>query len=223
MKRKCAKIAYDMIKDHMTVGLGGGSTVALLIEKQEKNPKQIMAVTPSADTMELCLSHHIPLLPLEAVEQVDIAFDGCDEADEKLHALKSCGGIHTKEKIIAAMAKDYVLLADETKFHETLPFRYPVTVEVIRSARAFVKKTLMEMGAEVVERKTDKKAGLVISDDGHYLMEASFSEVKNIETLNAALNEVPGIVEHGLFCGVVTKVIVAGRDKCKIVDRRNEK
>ena len=79
------------------------------------------------------------------------------------------------------------------------------------------------MGAEVVERKTDKKAGLVISDDGHYLMEASFSEVKNIETLNAALNEVPGIVEHGLFCGVVTKVIVAGRDKCKIVDRRNEK
>lgn len=223
MKRKCAKLAYDMIKDGMIVGLGGGSTVGLLIEELEKNPKQITAVTPSADTMELCLARHIPLLPLEAVEQVDIAFDGCDEVDENLHALKSCGGIHTKEKVVAAMAKNYVLLADETKYFTTLPFGYPLTIEVVRSARAFVKKKLTEMGAKVVERKSEQKAGLVISDDGHYLMEASFSQIENIEELNTALDAVPGIVEHGLFCGVVTKVIVTGRDGFKIVDRRKER
>lgn len=223
MKRKCAKLAYDMIQDGMIVGLGGGSTVALLIGELENNPKQIQAVTPSADTMELCLAHHIPLLPLEAVEQVDIAFDGCDEVDENLHALKSCGGIHTKEKIVAAMAKEYVLLADETKYFDSLPFGYPLTIEVVRSARAFVKKTLTEMGATVTERKADKKAGLVISDDGHYLMEATFSSVENVEELNAALNNVPGIVEHSLFSGVVTKAIVTGQDGFKIVDRSSKK
>lgn len=223
MKRKCAKLAYDMIKDGMVIGLGGGSTVGLLIEELEKNPKQITAVTPSADTMELCLAHHIPLLPLEAVEQVDLAFDGCDEVDENLHALKSCGGIHTREKIVAAMAKEYVLLADETKYFATLPLSYPLTIEVVRSARAFVKKTLTEMGAKVVERKADQKAGLVISDDGHYLMEARFSQIENIDRLNAALCAVPGIVEHGLFCGVVTKAIVTGRDGFKIIDKENEK
>lgn len=221
MKRACAKLAYDMIEDGMIVGLGGGSTVALLIEELEKQPKQIKAVTPSNDTLELCLSHHIPLLPLEAVEQVDIAFDGCDEVDEHLHALKSCGGIHTKEKIVAAMAKDYVLLADETKYFSTLPFCYPITIEVIRSARAFVKKMLTDMGAQVKERKADKKAGFVISDDGNYLMEATFSHVEDIEGLDQTLNHMPGIVEHGLFTDVVTKVIVTGQDGFKIVDRRD--
>lgn len=219
MKRKCAKLAYDMIKDGMIVGLGGGSTVALLIEELEKHPKEIKAVTPSNDTLELCLAHHIPLLPLEAVEEVDIAFDGCDEVDEHLHALKSCGGIHTKEKIVAAMAKDYVLLADETKYFHTLPFAYPITIEVIRSARAFVKKKLTDMGAQVKERKADQKAGLVISDDGHYLMEATFSHVEDIEELDMTLNHIPGIVEHGLFTDVVTKAIVTGQDGFKIVDR----
>ena len=124
MKRKCAKIAYDMIKDHMTVGLGGGSTVALLIEKLEKNPKQIMAVTPSDDTMELCLSHHIPLLPLEAVEQVDIAFDGCDEADEKLHALKSCGGIHRKRKSLQPWQRTMCFWQTKPKFMR--PYRFAI-------------------------------------------------------------------------------------------------
>ena len=109
---------------------------------------------------------------------MDIAFDGCDEVDENLRALKSCGGIHTKEKIVAAMAKEYVLLADETKYFDSLPFEYPLTIEVVRSARAFVKKTLTEMGAIVTERKADKMAGLVISDDGHYLMETVFSKEK---------------------------------------------
>lgn len=112
---------------------------------------------------------------------MDIAFDGCDEVDENLHALKSCGGIHTKEKIVSAMAKEYVLLTDETKYFDSLPFGYPLTIEVVRSARAFVEK------------------------------------------LNAALNNMPGIVEHSLFCGVATKAIVTNQDGFKIVDRSSKK
>ena len=128
MKRTCAKKAFELVKDGMTVGLGGGSTVGFLIEELEAAGTKIWAVTPSQDTMELCIKHHIPVMPLEMIDHVDIAFDGCDELDVELNALKSCGGIHVREKIVAAMATDYVLLGDENKYHDKLEFAYPVTV-----------------------------------------------------------------------------------------------
>ena len=122
MKQKCAKRAYEMIQDKMTVGLGGGSTVALLIREIAGGEKQIRAVTPSQDTMDLCVGYGIPVQPLEMTSRIDIAFDGCDEVDRELNALKSCGGIHTREKIMAAMADEYILLADEGKLKEKLEF-----------------------------------------------------------------------------------------------------
>ena len=134
MKQKCAEQAFEMIRDKITVGLGGGATVALLIRKIAGSGKQIRAVTPSQDTMELCMEYGIPVQPLEMTERIDIAFDGCDEVDRDLNALKSCGGIHTREKIMAAMADEYILLADENKFREKLEFNFPVTVEVMRPA-----------------------------------------------------------------------------------------
>ena len=174
MKKKCAQKALEMIENGMIVGLGGGSTVALLIEEIEKHRKRIQAVTPSRDTLRLCIQHHIPVLPLELTEETDLAFDGCDELDAELNALKSCGGIHTQEKIAACMAKEYVLLADEGKYHETLTFSYPVTVEVLPPAYACVKKCLEQMGAVVTERRSAQKAGVLVSDYGNYLLEAKF-------------------------------------------------
>ena len=112
MKQKCAKKAMELIHDGMVIGLGGGSTVALLIQEIQKSGRSIQAVTPSHDTLSLCIRHQIPVLPLEMTDTIDIAFDGCDELDADLNALKSCGGIHTREKIAACMAKEYVLLAD---------------------------------------------------------------------------------------------------------------
>lgn len=219
MKQKCADKAFELISDEMTVGLGGGATVALLIKKIEKEQIRIQAVTPSEDTRALCLEHNIPVLPLEQVEHIDIAFDGCDELDMDLNALKSCGGIHTREKIAASMADDYVLLADEGKIRKKLDFSYPVTIEVIRSARAYVKKVLEDMGAVVVERKADKKAGLVISDDGNYLFEAKFSDVEDIGELVCSLNRIPGIVEHSLFFGIASKGIIAKKDGIDIIEK----
>ena len=188
MKQKCAKRAYEMIQDKMTVGLGGGSTVALLIREIAGGKKQIRAVTPSQDTMDLCVEYGIPVQPLEMTSRIDIAFDGCDEVDRELNALKSCGGIHTREKIMAAMSDAYILLADDGKMKERLEFRFPVTVEVLRPARQYVKNCLEKMGAEVTERRSDKKTGLVISDDGNYLMEARFSPAEDAKVLSDRLD-----------------------------------
>lgn len=109
MKQKCAQKAFEMIQDKKVVGLGGGSTVALLIREISGSGKQVRAVTPSQDTMELCAEYGIPVQTLEMTSRIDIAFDGCDEVDLELNALKSCGGIHTREKIMAAMADEYIL------------------------------------------------------------------------------------------------------------------
>lgn len=212
MKKRCAKEAAKMINDGMIVGLGGGSTVGFLIEEIKNSGKQVHAVTPSMNTEELCRKNGIPLLSLSQTEKIDVAFDGCDEVDRELNALKSCGGIHTREKLVADMAEKYFLLADEEKYHETLQFEYPVTVEVLPCARNYVKRQLENLGAEVTERMCVNKTGLTITDDGNYLMEAKFTGSQNVKELNAALNAMSGIVGHGLFYKKASGVIIAGKD-----------
>ena len=219
MKQKCAKRAYEMIQDKMTVGLGGGSTVALLIREIAGGEKQIRAVTPSQDTMDLCVGYGIPVQPLEMTSRIDIAFDGCDEVDRELNALKSCGGIHTREKIMAAMSDAYILLADEGKMKERLEFRFPVTVEVLRPARQYVKNCLEKMGAEVKERRSDQKAGLVISDDGNYLMEAHFPQAEDAKALSDRLDRIPGIAGHSLFCGIAAKAVIVKENGIDIIEK----
>ena len=218
MKKKCAKEALNMIKDGMVLGLGGGSTVGLLINEI------VVAVTPSSDTEALCIANGIPLCSMESVEHVDIAFDGCDEADQDLNALKACGGIHTREKILATLADDYFLLLDESKLSERLQFNYPVTVEVVKSARSLAMKCLKEMGASVTIRKSKEKAGYTVADDGGYLMEAVFEAEKvadpsALKELNEKLNAIPGMIGHGLFYQVATGAIVVGKDEIKVLKR----
>lgn len=219
MKKRCAQEALKRISEGMVVGLGGGSTVAFLVEEIKKSGKQIQVVTPSMNTEELCKKNAIAVLPLAQVEKIDVAFDGCDEVDQNFNALKSCGGIHTREKLVADMAQKYFLFADEEKYHATLKFAYPVTVEVLPCARSYVKRQLRLLGAEVRERMCENKTGLTITDDGNYLMEASFTERQNAEELNGVLNAMSGIIDHGLFCKKATGLIVAGKDKVDVVEK----
>ena len=143
MKKKCALYASKLVKDGMVVGLGGGSTIQYLIDYVKD--KDIQVVTPSAKTALKAQKEGLTVLNTQYVDHVDIAFDGCDEVDSHLNALKSGGGIHTQEKIIASMADEYIVLVDETKFHETLAFQVPVVVEVLPKAYSIVKKKLGEL------------------------------------------------------------------------------
>lgn len=219
MKQKCARKAFEMIEPGMAIGLGGGATVALLIQELEQHPKQITAVSPSLDTIGLCVQHHIPILPLELASHIDLAFDGCDELDDQLNALKSCGGIHTREKITAAMATEYILLADESKLGKRLSFGVPVALEVLPSARSYVKASLTDMGADVTERRGSQKAGLAISDDGNYLMDACFFETPDIRLLSDTLDRTPGIIGHSLFYQIASKAIIAGEAGVRVLER----
>ena len=206
MKKTCAKYASKFIKDGMVVGLGGGNTIQYLIDYVKD--KDIQVVTPSVKTALKAQKEGLTVLNTQYVDHVDIAFDGCDEVDFHLNALKSGGGIHTQEKIIASMANEYIVLIDETKFHETLAFKTPVVVEVLPKAYGIVKKKLQLLNGNVVERVSDNKDGIMISDEGNLLLDVYFTDVNDISKLNQTLLMMPGVVDTSLFVDMITGIIM---------------
>ena len=154
------------------------------------------------------------------MDQDDIAFDGCDEVDSHLNALKSGGGIHTQEKIIASMADEYIVLVDETKFHDTLAFQVPVVVEVLPKAFSIVKKKLEELNGNVELRTATNKDGFLMSDEGNILLDVYFNDVQDIGMLNQTLLMMPGIVDTSLFVDILTGIILVN-DKGVFKKKKN--
>ena len=219
MKKRCALKALELIEDGMTIGLGGGSTISFLISFIRDAQRDVQIVTPSYSTASLCAEAGLTVIPTHLVPQIDIAFDGCDEVDWSLNALKSGGAIHTKEKIIASLAKDYVLLVDETKVFQDLYFDVPVALEVIPEARLYVSNEMKKLCAEVAERKSSAKDGITMSDNGNLIMDAYFKPTVNLKELNGRLKQMVGVVDTSLFYQIATKMIVATETTTKIIER----
>ena len=218
MKKKCALYASKLVKDGMVVGLGGGSTISYLIDYVKD--KHIKVVSPSSKTVLLAQQAGLTVLNTQYVDHVDIAFDGCDEVDSHLNALKSGGGIHTQEKIIASMADEYIVLVDESKFHETLTFQMPVVVEVLPKAYSIVKKKLEELNGIVEWRSASNKDGFLMSDEGNILLDVYFDGVQDIRLLNQTLLMMPGVVDTSLFVDILTGMILVN-DKGVFKKERN--
>ena len=222
MKQLCAKEALKYIKDGMYIGLGGGSTIGYLAEYLAKEERKITVVTPSDDTAELCKNLGLMVLSLEMTAHINIAFDGCDELDKELNALKANGAIHTKEKIIASMAEKYVLLIDESKFYDTLPLKDSVTLEVIPQSRNYVQAQIEKLGGKAVMRKSGAKADFVISDNGN-IMDTDFSNVATFagkpEELHKKLKQLTGVVETALFIDMVAFALCVCGDEVKVIEK----
>ena len=220
LKRNCAKEAMKCVKDGMIIGLGGGRSIAYLIEhiKEDKN-LNVKIVTPSTKTRLLCIENGLEVLHTCSVDKVDVAFDGCDQVDETLNALKSGGGIHTKEKLIASMAKEYILLVDEAKVEKTLTFKAPVVLEILEDSLKYVERKVLELGGKPVVRISDIKDGFTISDNGNLLMNVDFNDVKDIYELNNSLINICGVIETSLFTNVITKVIIASEKGIRVISK----
>lgn len=222
MKRRCAKEALKYIKDNMTIGLGGGSTIGYLISYIKESELNVKVVTPSFKTASLCIENGLQVVPTWSVSNIDIAFDGCDEVDEELNALKSGGGIHTKEKIIASMSREYILLVDESKFVRELEFNHPIVLEIIPESNGYVELIIRDLGGETKMRSSEAKDGITITDNGLFLIDAFFdkNKISSIEKLNQDLNSIVGIVDTSLFYNIATKVIVASNEEIKVIERK---
>lgn len=220
LKKECAKEALKYIKNDTIIGLGGGSTISHLIRyiKEDKNLK-VKVVTPSFKTKLLCIENGLEVLHTFSVDKVSVAFDGCDEVDENLNALKSGGGIHTKEKLIASMSEDYILLVDKAKFSKTLTFKHPVVLEVLPDALKYVEGKVKELGGIPTLRTSSSKDGGTITESGNLLIDAAFSDVKDIEKLEQDLNDITGVFDISLFTKVVTKVLITDEEGTRVVSK----
>lgn len=212
MKQKCAEEALKLVKNQTVIGLGGGSTVSILVSLIANAGLSVHVVTPSTCTAALCTEHGLPVLPTWTVDAIDVAFDGCDEVDNALNALKSGGGIHTNEKIVASLSKDYVLLVDETKVFDTLPFTHPVVLEVIPEAKTFVENRVRAFGGTPTYRASGAKDGFTVTDHGNYLMDVQIAPPDDLAAFHEILLHIPGVVDTSLFYQVATRALVAGPD-----------
>lgn len=219
MKKTCAKEALKFIKDNSVIGLGGGSTISYLVDFIKEANLNVEIVTPSFNTELLCVKQGLKVIPTWSVDKISVAFDGCDEVDNNLNALKSGGGIHTKEKIIAKMADDYILLVDESKVSPALTFKYPVVLEIFEESLSYVEKEVKKLGGSTSMRKSSAKDCFTISDHGLLLMDVNFDKVDSIKNLDNALRNITGVVDTSLFYNIATKALIVSENGIRVIEK----
>ena len=224
-KKEAARAAVALIRPGSTVGFGAGSTIAHLvgfIKDDAALAASLFTVTSSFTTRLLLEKSGLPVKEMGATVSIDQYFDGCDQFDAALNALKSGGGIHTREKIAASMAREFILLGDESKYAERLDGKYPLVIEVIPDALALVLARLPEIfeGAAPLIRMNDKTDGAAISGNGNYLIDCRFTRFPEPAVLNEKVGLLPGVLEHSLFYGMAHRAILAG-DQGTIIKTRS--
>jgi ribose 5-phosphate isomerase A len=224
LKKAAAQKAITLITGKSIVGLGAGSTIAYLVEflKPEiENGLLITFVSSSFSTLQLLLKCHFQVQPIASCKAIDIYFDGCDQVDKQLNALKSGGGIHTHEKLCASMAKEFVLIGDEAKYVATFDTRFPLVIEIIPEAYNFVAKQVDKVFPNVKStyRTGDKKDGPVITANGNYLLDLWFRNWPELSTINPILKSITGVVETSLFYNMAHKAIIAGEGGVEVLKR----
>lgn len=221
-KKEAAKAALGFIRQGHLIGLGAGSTVAHLIDliKQNKDLiETVIFVSSSFKTNNYLLESGLNVQSPLFINRLDVYFDGCDQFDAQLNALKSGGGIHTTEKILAAMANEFILMGDEGKFVPKLNAIYPLVIEILPLALQMVLDRLdIEFPrADVKLRMSNQKDGALISENGNFLADIYFAELPDLQDLNSRVKMMPGIVEHSLFYKMAAKAIIAGETGVRII------
>ena len=216
-KFNAAQAALDFVKDGMIVGLGTGSTSAhfvRLLGERVRQGLRIKGVPTSEATRNLAEQAGIALLEISQVTSIDVDVDGADEIDPAFRLVKGGGGALLREKIVAVASKSMVVIADESKWVETLG-AFPLPVEVTRFGFALTLERVRRVlrgtkcaGDEVVLRTSGKSNEPVITDGGNYILDAHAQSIPAPEDLSAALKDIAGVVEHGLFINLARTVIL---------------
>ena len=214
MKQAVAKAAVDKIENGMILGLGSGSTAALMIEALAKKLKsgeikEVVGVTTSFQGEVLASQLGIPLKSLSAVSEIDLAIDGADEVDPNFQLIKGGGACHVQEKLVAALAKKFIVVVDSSKLVDKLNLDFKLPVEVLPSAWKQVQKTLEELGGEGNLRMAQKKAGPIVTDQGNLILDLTFKNgIDQPDLLESQINNIPGVLENGLFINLTDEVLV---------------
>jgi ribose 5-phosphate isomerase A len=209
-KEAAARASLKFVKDGNVVGLGTGSTAACfirLLAQQVKQGLSVRGIPTSVRSREMALSLGIPLTTLDDGQEIDVTVDGADEVDPKLRLIKGGGGALLREKIVASATKQLVIVADASKQVPVLG-KFPLPVEVIRFAQPLVAKRIAALGARV-EVRAGTGGTPYITDENNHILDCHFGQIPDADRLARELSEMPGVVEHGLFIGMASVVLIA--------------
>ena len=214
MKKAVAEAAVNEVTSNMIVGLGSGSTAAIMIKTLANKIKigelkEIRGVPTSFQSEVLALELGIPLIDLVSVDKIDLAIDGADEVNPAYQLIKGGGACHVREKLVASRANKLLIVVDQTKLVKNLNEEFPLPVEVLPSAWKQVKDVIEAMDAQCKLRMAEKKAGPVVTDEGNLILDVLFNGgIKNPKEIELQINNIPGVLENGLFVDLTYKVLV---------------
>jgi ribose 5-phosphate isomerase A len=214
MKQAVAAAAVEQIKDGMVLGLGSGSTAALMIQAlgaklASGELRDIVGVTTSFQGEVMAAELGIPLRNLTAVDRIDLAIDGADEVDPSFQLIKGGGACHVQEKLVASRADRFVVVVDSTKIVDRLNLGFLLPVEVLPGAWRQVQGRLAELGGIADLRMAQCKAGPLVTDQGNLVLDVSMAGgIGDPEDLECRINNLPGVLENGLFVNLTDEVLV---------------
>ena len=219
-KFSAAKAATTLVKDGMKVGLGTGSTAAWLVrhlaEMVRKDGLRIEAAATSVQTATLAMELGIKIQSLDELGWLDVTIDGADEFDGQFNLLKGGGGALLREKIVACASDRMVVIADVTKDVANLG-KFPLPVEVIpfgiECSSTLIKRALVELGYHTAKPVVRERGGSVfVTDEGNHIFDLYLDVIMDPKVLSQKLNDIPGVVENGLFLNTCDTVIVGFED-----------
>lgn len=220
-KKIAGEKAVEYIKDGMIVGLGTGSTVYWTIHKIGeliKDGLQIHGVPTSMETERLANKLGIPLIELIDLNKIDLTIDGADEIDARLDLIKGGGGALLREKMIASISEQFVIVADESKVVTTLG-KFPLPVEVTPFGWEVTKKQIEKLVLTNPQLRLKSNAPY-LTDNSNYILDCYIEAIENPEELTVNLNLIPGVVENGLFVNM-SDIVIIGRNNGKTETRHN--
>ncbi len=218
-KVNAAKLAIELVKDGMVLGIGSGTTVEVflnLLGKKIKNEGlEIFGVPSSYQSHLIAVRNGIKIVDLYSYDELDLCIDGADQVDSKLNCIKGGGAAMTREKIVASASRKVVIIVDESKLSENLD--KPVPVEVLPFAYGYVKRKLSEI-CKINLREGKGKLGPIITDNGNFIFDCDFGIIKDPEGLEKELNNIAGVVENGIFPSkLIDSIIVGGKNSAKFL------
>jgi ribose 5-phosphate isomerase A len=209
LKQKAAEKAVEAIQDGMKVGLGTGSTAYWAIQKIGERVAQglhIQAVATSQASEDLARELGIPIIPFDQIGRLDVTIDGADEVNEQLVLVKGGGGALLREKIVESNSDRLIIIVDESKDVKVLG-AFPLPVEVVPFASEWTLEALRQTGCQAEWRIQDGE--LYLTDNGNYIADCRYGTIENPQELEIRLNQIPGVVENGLFIHMADQVIIA--------------
>jgi ribose 5-phosphate isomerase A len=222
LKAAAAHAAVAMVEDGHIVGLGTGSTTSLalgLLGQRVAEGLHVIGIPTSEETEPEARRLGIPLSTLGEHDRIDVTIDGADEVDvATLSLLKGRGGALLREKIIASASEQLIIIVDETKLVDRLGVQCPVAVEVVPFGWQATASRLRDLVTNLA-RRTTAEGEPFITDGGHYILDCAFGEIEDPEDVQRQLDGTVGVVEHGLFLGFASRVMVGGSQGVRVLQR----